>query len=1226
MMKTLFSTLCFSIATVFSAQTSTDAVFDAPIDNNPFRSTNVNLGSVNTYTGRADTSIPLYTINFGGIEIPIRLQYNAEGVQVDQYASEVGLGWTLSSVGEIYKEVNGNYEDNEGRDNWKAYLRMHEPPQPFPTDFPDYYTINTPNLSGKFFIDREFKVREIEGYNTANITFLRSQPLEEEALKYGVVSNRKRIQDCPMPPAGPFVYYHLFTMTGNCNSYTPGNDFDTQQVKINKDKFTYTFSEIERIAISTNTKDVNFRGSALGSSTTNMSFNTGLKLSEIKDNTTKNVLQVTYKPLARINENVKYDKVWDKLIRRVDNGSVTNYLRAIKEFDVTTKETYIKKLPSKIKTNDAEIIFNYENLREDKITRNMILSEIPLAPDVEYIGEIWGQSIVNPFVKEPLLKSMLIKNNLGQIVMQYNFVYSYFDSGCGNADVCKRLKLTAVEKGYGENNLNKEIYKLDYYEDINLPKITSLNKDVFGFKNDIIESSIKDSYGFPVRPYVYQYTETRNNINFSYFSPLKVPSLNPVMTSGQFEQGISGLENIRAWSLKSITYPTQSVQSFIYEPHEFNWKGSKIKGGGLRIKEINLIDPFINKTLTTKYTYGDGLVSSLPMVAGDEDIALGGVPVGVKSSVSRSYSTLVTKSKGSYVIYPTSRKIDPDGGYSDYKFSSYSDYPEIQSYKWQISGNNVDMDMDSYLFSKTSLASKMFNYDYLRGNIVNTKLYDKLGNIVKEIANTYSTTEYVGPNLVEPGVYPRTRILFYPTASTLDANFMGATAQYTHSLIKRNNISNIIEKNYLSGGLVQSSKSLTYTDRFNLLKNITSSGPVNNDTQINNYAFESTDQLINTNVDYEQIKIGHDKKNGSDEVEKTKTTYSTTNGLVLPNAIYTYDYAMNDWDKILSFDKYDSKGNILQITGANGPSVMVWGYNQSKVIAKIVGATYGEVMNAFGLDPQSNSSYLQLEIVKKSNLDVDENTENQYLSELSTFRNSPNLKNFQVITDVYDPLVGLKVRTDVSGLSSKNIYDNSNRISKVLDNEGKTLSEYKYKYASARFFNAEQSKSFAKTCGSSAFGSTIKYTVPENTYSSTFSQADADNQATNDINANGQNFANNNGTCTPFSCSITQGPSINWHYGTIGIYPGSGLNFRIKMEYVFNSGMSWQSGNGVLVGKIVGNCLSPNVRTSSAYSTGVWGITVQPNGEIYVKFVPGATFVLPPNNTVINLDFALSIN
>lgn len=44
-------------------------------------------------------------------------------------------------------------------------------------------------------------------------------------------------------------------------------------------------------------------------------------------------------------------------------------------------------------------------------------------------------------------------------------------------------------------------------------------------------------------------------------------------------------------------------------------------------------------------------------------------------------------------------------------------------------------------------------------------------------------------------------------------------------------------------------------------------------------------------------------------------------------------------------------------------------------------------------------------------------------------------------------------------------------------------------------------------------GSTVDYTVPAQTYSSPFSQADADQQAADDAAINGQNYANENGTC-----------------------------------------------------------------------------------------------------------------
>ncbi|TCC94957.1 DUF5977 domain-containing protein [Pedobacter hiemivivus] len=64
------------------------------------------------------------------------------------------------------------------------------------------------------------------------------------------------------------------------------------------------------------------------------------------------------------------------------------------------------------------------------------------------------------------------------------------------------------------------------------------------------------------------------------------------------------------------------------------------------------------------------------------------------------------------------------------------------------------------------------------------------------------------------------------------------------------------------------------------------------------------------------------------------------------------------------------------------------------------------------------------------------------------------------------------------------------------------------------YYNTITSASYTKnTCGSGYIASTEVYTVLANTYKA-FSQAEADLKATNDLNANGQNFANTHGTCT----------------------------------------------------------------------------------------------------------------
>jgi hypothetical protein len=69
------------------------------------------------------------------------------------------------------------------------------------------------------------------------------------------------------------------------------------------------------------------------------------------------------------------------------------------------------------------------------------------------------------------------------------------------------------------------------------------------------------------------------------------------------------------------------------------------------------------------------------------------------------------------------------------------------------------------------------------------------------------------------------------------------------------------------------------------------------------------------------------------------------------------------------------------------------------------------------------------------------------------------------------------------------------------------------------YYNAERTQAFTRNnCGEGATGSAVTYTVPAQLYSSIISQADADQKAQNDINTNGQNYANLHGACTA-ACS-----------------------------------------------------------------------------------------------------------
>ncbi|UKB81344.1 hypothetical protein [Chryseobacterium sp. MEBOG07] len=167
---------------------------------------------------------------------------------------------------------------------------------------------------------------------------------------------------------------------------------------------------------------------------------------------------------------------------------------------------------------------------------------------------------------------------------------------------------------------------------------------------------------------------------------------------------------------------------------------------------------------------------------------------------------------------------------------------------------------------------------------------------------------------------------------------------------------------------------------------------------------------------------------------------AVTGILVLPLSEYSYDNlnpAVSSKD--VSYDKYDEAGNILQYRQKDStPVSIVWGYNKTKPIAKIVGALYSQVEG------------LIANIVAKSNEDAaDPTKEAELLLALDAFQPVGMTTKY-----TYDPLVGVTTITPPSGVRELYVYDNGNRLKQVQvrerDNAGgysyKVVKEFKYNY------------------------------------------------------------------------------------------------------------------------------------------------------------------------------------
>ncbi|ANF49244.1 hypothetical protein A0O34_01125 [Chryseobacterium glaciei] len=332
-------------------------------------------------------------------------------------------------------------------------------------------------------------------------------------------------------------------------------------------------------------------------------------------------------------------------------------------------------------------------------------------------------------------------------------------------------------------------------------------------------------------------------------------------------------------------------------------------------------------------------------------------------------------------------------GYTKYYFKTPGDYPPI------------------------IVQNEQFwpNYNITRGGLLEkTEVYNALNQKQSESVFDYTIQDFDGPEYSLPGGSFRVKTVWAKEEKVTSRNYLDSgVAETKKEVVKNsNNYGTHLERITSFDGTIQET---TYQ-----------------------YALDKNNQkLITANIigiPLETTSIV--KKNISDAgklVSRAETKYENTANK-FPSSAISYD-TQNTISEEVTFNRYDSKGNLEQYTTKEGiPVSVVWGYNKTQPIVKIEGATYDQI-----------SSYLS-DIVSKSDADVDAGSEQALQNALDLFRNNTNLGNYQITTYVYDPLIGMKSMTPPSGIRELYKYDNANRLDQIVDENGKVLKKYKYNY------------------------------------------------------------------------------------------------------------------------------------------------------------------------------------
>ncbi|EJL65546.1 RHS repeat protein [Flavobacterium sp. CF136] len=159
-LKLIFITLLVSNA-IFS-QVTKDLPNYFPVSPNAASFAKEGLFPVDYSTGKINISIPLYTIKTKELTVPIDINYNSAGIQLDELASWVGLGWNLNAGGAVIRNVKGIPDTGTGVPdisnlaftavNYDNLYNQYDPYKFNAIDTAyDEFIINAPGLSGTFY-------------------------------------------------------------------------------------------------------------------------------------------------------------------------------------------------------------------------------------------------------------------------------------------------------------------------------------------------------------------------------------------------------------------------------------------------------------------------------------------------------------------------------------------------------------------------------------------------------------------------------------------------------------------------------------------------------------------------------------------------------------------------------------------------------------------------------------------------------------------------------------------------------------------------------------------------------------------------------------------------------------------------------------------------------------------------------------------------------------------
>jgi YD repeat-containing protein len=1046
------------------------------------------LSPMNKYAGKQTVEVPIYTIKSRGIEYPLKLNYNAGGIKVDQLASDVGLGWSMSSAMITRVVMHDNDFDNLGagslRPDYNLYTQAEkdadwEAKPDYNTEYKVGYFLQKQNniKIGKFsqyvdFMPDIYNVY-IDGFTTTFFFNNENSPIEinPKGTKIEAIASTKRFNT------------RRVNFMGQVETTIPTRDFFTIIITTNKG-IKYTFSDCD-LSLNQTLLGNGWIGGDLEKAhgpaqvsawhvTKIEDLNTGKKVDFVYEDSSSNPNQGTPNsvPFAKgAQRSFELDE--NPYINYSGNcGYYVPYLSS-ESFDkkIMARVDVVKKRLRKILFDDGQVYFNYnhEGIGGTGVGRNDIYN---------------GDFLTQIYLKDKNLKTVKSFNlNYGIFTSDYN-VGEFNPDGQFNSYRYNRLKLLSFQ----EVGMNP--YKFTYEESIKLPPVNSFSVDFLGYYNNSQDITSYSAITGSVRP----------NPTLYYYPNKFEKSLLPFPIAGMQYTTIPGMFNrqandyAKAWSLTKVEFPTGGSSEFIYESNEFEVFGQRVKGGGIRISK-QLLNDGTGNTREVQYTYDkavsgtSGTLPSMPYFGhptkgffpvtidyypqsgGPADVNSVYTPTPVGTGQDTDNWKLYDKGKlnadittGSFVGYSRVIEKEQNNGYTESLFTSndmagfgntfHRVIPQysVNVFSLPIVGNCITQ----FIIANSGFGSQLFtDNSYKRGRPVDEKIFNESNVLIKNTHYDYTD--------VVIGNYNYAQGFFSPIYTQNDDDntqgFMTVEKNYkiNQFLPHKKTVTtydgagtvNIVEADltYNSSGLTKTES--TKDSQGNVKMNqfyyptdvVTAAslpGGTLTSTELSAYLGMKSTGLNNV---AEQIQV-------EDYVNSVKTATSRRTfkerSAPLGGGIFQETVKQSKASGTL-FNKYtinkyeDGTSNPVEISEESGAkTVLIWGYKKTKLLAKIDNADYASI---------PATTIINLQTLSDADNDncKDSTCKEQLLrNALEALRNS--LPNAQMTSYTHDWLVGITSITNPRGHTNFYEYDVQGRLISIKDPEGKIISGYEYNF------------------------------------------------------------------------------------------------------------------------------------------------------------------------------------